>query len=29
MALAGIDWERVNVDVGRMGEHAREANELW
>jgi len=25
MALAGIDWERLNVDVGRMGEHAREA----
>ena len=28
MALAGIDWERLNVDVGRMGEHAREASEL-
>src|SRR3984957_20485540 len=28
MAFAGIDWERLNVDVGRMGEHAREASEL-
>jgi DNA-binding transcriptional ArsR family regulator len=28
MALAGIDWERLNVDVGRMGEHAREASEF-
>ena len=28
MALAGIDWERLNVDVGRLGEHAREASEL-
>jgi DNA-binding transcriptional ArsR family regulator len=28
MALAGIDWERLNVDVARMGEHAREASEL-
>ena len=24
MALAGIDWERLNVDPERMGEHARE-----
>jgi DNA-binding transcriptional ArsR family regulator len=28
MALAGIDWARPNVDVDRMGEHAREASEL-
>src|ERR1700734_1843522 len=28
MALAGIDWERLNVDVGRMGAHAREASDL-
>jgi ArsR family transcriptional regulator, virulence genes transcriptional regulator len=28
MALAGIDWERLNVDVGHMGEHAREASDL-
>jgi DNA-binding transcriptional ArsR family regulator len=28
MALAGIDWERLNMDVERMGEHAREASEL-
>jgi hypothetical protein len=26
MALVGIDWERLNVDVGRMGEHARETS---
>jgi DNA-binding transcriptional ArsR family regulator len=24
MALVGIDWTRPNVDVDRMGEHARE-----
>ena len=28
MALAGIDWERLNVDVDRMSEHVREASEL-
>jgi len=28
MALAGTDWERLNVDPERMGEHAREASEL-
>jgi hypothetical protein len=28
MALAGLDCERLNVDVGRMGEHARKASEL-
>src|ERR1700730_4502479 len=28
MGRGGIDWERLNVDVGRMGEHAREASEL-
>ena len=28
MALAGIDWERLNVDVGHMGEHVREASDL-
>jgi DNA-binding transcriptional ArsR family regulator len=28
MALVGIDWTRPNVDVERMGEHAREASEL-
>jgi hypothetical protein len=28
VASAGIDWERLNVEVGRMGEHAPEASEL-
>ena len=28
MALAGTDWERLNVDPERMGEHVREASEL-
>jgi ArsR family transcriptional regulator, virulence genes transcriptional regulator len=28
MALTGIDWPRLNVDVGRMAEHAGEASEL-
>jgi DNA-binding transcriptional ArsR family regulator len=28
MALAGTDWERLNVDAERMGEHSREASEL-
>ena len=28
MALTGIDWARLNVDVDRMTEHAREASEL-
>lgn len=28
MALADIGWAPPNVDVGRMGEHVREASEL-
>jgi DNA-binding transcriptional ArsR family regulator len=28
MALAGLDWARLNVDVDRMGAHAREASDL-
>jgi DNA-binding transcriptional ArsR family regulator len=28
MALVGIDWTRPNVDIDRMGQHAREASEL-
>ena len=28
MALARIDWERLNVDAERMGGHAREASGL-
>jgi DNA-binding transcriptional ArsR family regulator len=28
MALVGASWTQPNVDVDRMGEHAREASEL-
>jgi DNA-binding transcriptional ArsR family regulator len=28
MALAGLDWARLNVDVDRMVVHAREASDL-
>ncbi len=28
MVLAGIDWERLDVDVERMSGHAREASDL-
>ena len=28
MALAGLDWARLNVDVDRMAGHAREASVL-
>ncbi len=28
MALAGLDWARLNVDVDRMGARAREASDL-